>query len=362
MAENNPTNLNQAAITLGQLDKAVADIVAFVKQYTTDHPLIIDTSAEVKAMIDEINGIDAGETALAKLAYTSTFKQGLATLLLLHGYDMTGAELNEYTRVLARLLKTTGIYIVCRDNGELVEYTKEVFDSLGVKPTPVYMLVRTATDELCVSGKHLSCFYSGSLEIPDVNTPKSSTDAKAILSGYRDTWRVLRALNPEVLRGRFDEFGIVELETTADFPAVGDSSKVYIVKKTSGHDLYRFDGNSYVKKYAVPFVANSVTGSPLAEFCWQYKAYEGDENEWYTSSAYEALIIYANLAAINSCIASAINVGLDWEQIPATTMWTILQYSSANAWNCSLSNGSLNNNGTKCSNSYLAVPVSAYQG
>ncbi len=131
--------------------------------------------------------------------------------------------------------------------------------------------------------------------------------------------------------------------------------QVYVVTTdTDGASnvAYYWSGAAYTKRWTVPRVANNITGSPAAEFAWQYKAWNGDTRQWTLPTINHLLMMYVYYTEINACL-SALNHGT----LPTGNSWSCQQYGAGTATYVTVPSGTVNS--TSKSITYAVVPVAA---
>lgn len=157
----------------------------------------------------------------------------------------------------------------------------------------------------------------------------------------------------------YGEYNCIRFSTNQEMQDSGIhlmyDQQVYIVTTdTDGvtNICYYWDGHAYVKRFAVPRVANNVTGSPAAKYAWEYKAWENDSRQWTIPTTNHLLMMYVYQTQINTCLGI-----LNRAYLPQGSSWTCRQNSSNSAWYVTVPSGSVNTNSK--TNTYDVIPVAA---
>lgn len=185
-----------------------------------------------------------------------------------------------------------------------------------------------------------------------------------------NTYRMLLWYNPEVLPHtdydpddpdkNYAPYGCVRFATHDEMVNSGQmlmsDQQVYIVTlDTDGtaNVAYYWSGSAYVKRFVVPRVASSITGSPAAELAWTYKAWNGDTRQWTLPTINHLLMMYVYYTEINACLSA-----LNHSPLPTSYSWSCHQYSASIAYYVTIPSGmvggSYSKNGTNA-----VVPVAA---
>lgn len=191
-----------------------------------------------------------------------------------------------------------------------------------------------------------------------------------MFASYDNTWRILLWHNPEVLPHTnydpsdpdrdYGSYGCIRFATKAEMEASNQrlslDKQVYVVTNDESdnttNQCYYWEGSRYVRRFQVPRVANGITGSPAAEFAFQYKVHEGDVRQWALPTTNHLLMMFVYYNEINACLA-AINRG----PLPTSFSWTCQQNYASNAY-CVTVPSAIVSNGVK-GNPYAVVPVAA---
>ena len=132
--------------------------------------------------------------------------------------------------------------------------------------------------------------------------------------------------------------------------------QVYVVTNDESdnttNQCYYWEGSRYVRRFQVPRVANGITGSPAAEFAFQYKVHEGDVRQWALPTTNHLLMMFVYYNEINACLA-AINRGT----LPTSNSWTCQQNGANYAYYVTIPSAGATSN--LKSYTYAVVPVAA---
>ena len=190
-----------------------------------------------------------------------------------------------------------------------------------------------------------------------------------IFQSLENTYRMLLWYNPEILPHtdydpddpdkNYGSYGCVRFATHAEMENSGQmlmsDQQVYIVTTdTDGASnvAYYWSGAAYTKRWPVPRVANNVTGSPAAEFAWQYKAWNGDTRQWTLPTINHLLMMYVYYTQINECLSA-----LNHSTLPSGNSWSCQQNNANNANYVTIPSGNVNY--TNKTGTLAVVPVAA---
>ena len=191
-----------------------------------------------------------------------------------------------------------------------------------------------------------------------------------MFASYDNTWRMLLWYNPEVLPHTnydpsdpdrdYGSYGCIRFATKAEMEASNQrlslDKQVYVVTNDESdnttNQCYYWEGSRYVRRFQVPRVANNITGSPAAEFAFQYKVHEGDVRQWALPTTNHLLMMFVYYNEINACLA-AINRGT----LPTSNSWTCQQGNASNAYCVAIPSANVVN--YYKTNPYAVVPVAA---
>lgn len=193
-----------------------------------------------------------------------------------------------------------------------------------------------------------------------------------IFNSLENTRMMLMWYNPEKLPHTdydptdpskdYSGYYCVRFATKADLLASGMmlpyNQQVYIVTtdesdNNTANNCYYWSGSAYVKRFVVPRVANGVTGSPCAEWAWDYKAWDGDTRQYTVPTTNHMLMMMVYFNEINACLA-AINYG----PLPSGSAWSCQQNNAIVAYFVTIPSGTVGSSGNKTS-TFAVVPVAA---
>ena len=239
------------------------------------------------------------------------------------------------------------------------------FQSFVIANTPVSSSTSYITKKWGNTTDSVQGLY-GSQTGSFINVLQNSLNFKSL----ENTYRMLLWYNPEVLPhinydpndltidysnyacirfATYDEMNNSDQQLTMD-------QQVYIVTTdetdSTTNQCYYWNGTSYSKRFDVPRVINSVTGSPAAEYAWTYKAYDGDTRQYCLPTINHLLMMYVYYTEINECFYV-----LNSCYLPSGNIWSCQQYSKTNAYYVSIESCSISNKSK--SNNYSVIPVAA---
>ena len=184
-----------------------------------------------------------------------------------------------------------------------------------------------------------------------------------------NTYRMLLWYDPEVLPHcdydpndpdkDYGAYACIRFANHAEMENSGQhlmyDQQVYIVTEdTDGtaNVCYYWAGNSYIKRFVVPRVANNITGSPAAKQAWTHVAYDGDTRQWTLPTINHLLMMYVYYTPINTCLSV-----LDRSTLPTGSSLSCQQSNANYASYVSIPSAYVGNNSK--GNPYAVVPVAA---
>lgn len=196
-----------------------------------------------------------------------------------------------------------------------------------------------------------------------------------IFAGYENTRRTLLFADPDVLGWK--QWDASDKETNwGSIPCIHFAShaemiaanrtlqydqQIYVVDNdetitdgsASTSIAYYWNGASYTKRFQVPLTdTQKIKGAPVAKYCWNFKAWDGDTRQWFGPTINHLLLMHVYKPEIDTCLYA-----LNHSTLPTGLVWAV-QENHANLQYCvSLSSGQVNYN-TKFS-SYGVVAVAA---
>lgn len=192
-----------------------------------------------------------------------------------------------------------------------------------------------------------------------------------MFKSLENTQRMLLWYNPELLSHTnydpsdpskdYTQYSCVRFASKAELLTSGcqldPTQQVYIVTEdesdgNTANNCYYWEGNGYTKRFVVPRFTNNITGSPAAEFAWQYKAYEDDTRQYSLPTTNHLLMLFVYYNEVNALL-SAINFGT----LPTGGTWTCQQYNAVSAYYVTVPSAYVNTNVKNYP--YAVVPVAA---
>ena len=372
--------------TLGMVEDLVLMAVNSVKSWTTDNVDKTELMKHIKTQLDlanrEVIGETAAEKAQALLKSVNAIAAALRSVGAVVGDDTPFSQF----ATLVTQISANG-YEVCILGKSGTHYTagewQLYIDQHGTTPedgaviaviTPYQSFViglppavgggyvtrtwgNTTDNVLGLYGQQ-----TGSM----INVLKNRLDFHSL----ENTYRMLLWYDPEVLphcdydpsdpNKDYGAYGCVRFATKAEMEASGQhlaySQQVYIVTndETDGttNMCYYWEGSKYVRRFAVPRVANNITGSPAAKYAWEYKAWGGDTRQWTLPTINHLLMMYVYYNAINTCIST-----LNRSPLPTGGSWSCQQNNANGAYYVAIPSAGVNYYGK--GNPCAVVPVAA---
>ena len=188
---------------------------------------------------------------------------------------------------------------------------------------------------------------------PEVIVVEDYNEIDTTTAPSGNTWYVVVTSQGEGTVTNTDTVKKVTSDGYYYMPAVG--SDIGSTQEVFTARLYYWNGSTLSNKYNVPYKdSQNAIGSPAAEFCARYKAFNGDESPWWLGKVPELAVLCANSANFTEC-ATAINPafylsGACWSSEQSTYEYT----------NCVSFPGGSGTRTTKYSGLY-AVPFSDFR-
>lgn len=339
----------------------------------------------VKGMLDQANREVIGTTATAKAQAVLNSVNAIAVALQDAGAQMTDKTFAQFADIVRSMAATS--YEVCILGKSGTHYTTNQWND--------YIAEHGTTPEEAVVAV-ITPYQSFVIALPPVETPQSykslqwgnTTDNVTGLYGQQvgsfldvlqnnlnfksieNTWRMLLWYNPEKLPHRnydpsdpsidYGSYGCVRFATKAEMEASGQhlmsDQQVYIVTNDESdnttNQCYYWNGSAYARRFVVPRFANNITGSPAAEYAWQYKAWNDDARQYALPTTNHLLMMYVYYSEINACLST-----LNRSPLPTGYSWTCQQGNANNAYYVAIptANVSSNNKNGTCA----VLPVAA---
>ena len=377
------------AMTIGMAEDLVLMAVSSVKEWTTNNVDKTELVQNIKAQLDIANRTSIGTTAAEKCQYLINCITAITNAL-----RSAGAVIGDDTPLaqfatLVTQISATG-YEVCILGKSGTHYSaaewQTYIEQHGSEPedgvviavlTPFESFVIGLPDVQGSVGYNYPSLQWGNTtdNVTGLYSQQTGSYINALMNSLEfhaleNTRRMLLWYDPEVLPHcnydpndpdkEYGEYGCVRFATKAEMAASGQhlmyDQQVYIVTNdesdSTTEQCYYWSGTEYVKRFAVPRVANGITGSPAAKRAWNYKAWNGDTRQYALPTTNHLLMMYVYLTAINTCL-SAINRST----LPTGYTWTCQQGNANGAWYVAVPSAGVNNYSK--SNSYAVVPVAA---
>lgn len=385
-------------VTPANLEQGLSEIWNAMKRYVYDHTVDADLRPVIMSRLSTlINRTGASwQSILEQVQYLEEFKSELQEVCEGAGIYVGNLELINWISMIRVATGILGTMIYATDEDGMDHfYTASEWNALkaqaeqGVITLPDChgVIISTSTASVVVAVTTYPALAWGGYGIT-LTMPATSDYA-----GYDNTRYMLQNLNPLVSKHYYDDPEVIVVEDyneidTATAPSgntwyvvvtsqgEGTVTKVHTVKKTTadgyyympaeGSDIgstqelytaqaYYWNGNSLTSKYQVPYQdSRSIVGSPAAEFCARYKAFNGDESPWWLGKQSELAIPCANNAKFTEC-ATAINPAF----VLSGSVWSSVQINYSNAYYTSFPSGGQSY--TDKNGSYYAVPFSAFR-
>lgn len=350
--ENEEYNKNHAA-SIDYVNSAIVQEWNAMKQYIADQsvepdlkPLIL---ARMAAIINEPN--IEWSTIMSQVQYIEQFKADLQTVCEEKGLIVSDLPLIQWISAIRMALGVFGCYIYAIDDQDVEHfYTKPEWEVLKTQasqglitlPDVVGIIINNSSATRIMAVEQYAAYTWGSYGRQLYNMSNPSFD------GMTQTRKVLQQTNPFVSKYYLNDPEVIIVEDYADIDtstaptaythyvvvtsagentvAVGSlinrgtsENPMYIDVKSGEPEigqtmetftatLYYWNGTTLAQQYAVPYKDSSNTiGSPSAEHCAKYKAFDGDVQEWYEPKQDELQLMCVNGTAVTELAQSVLS-------------------------------------------------------
>ena len=372
--------------TLGMVEDLMLMAVSSVKEWTLNNVDKTELVQNIKSILDDANrtviGTTAAEKAQALLNSVNAVASALRSAGAVVGDDTPFAQF----ATLVRQISASG-YEVCILGKSGTHYTagewQLYIDQHGTTPETGAVVAVITPFQSFVIGLPPST-GSGYVTRQWGNTTDSVTGLYGQQTGsfinvlqnslnfrsLENTYRMLLWYDPEVLPHinydpsdpdkDYGAYGCVRFATKAEMEASGQhlayDQQVYVVTNDETDNTtnmgYYWEGSRYVRRFAVPRVANNITGSPAAKYAWEYKAWDGDTRQYALPTINHLLMMYVYYTAINTCLST-----LYRSTLPTGSSWSCQQYNATYAYYVTIPSANVGNNFKNYT--YAVVPVAA---
>ena len=366
--------------TGAQLDDMLTRIWQAMKVWVTENIDQSDLMGQVKSILDACNREVIGTTATEKAEAILASINRIAVALRNSGAQITDETTLDQFAQLVYDVSARG-YEVCLLGKSGTHYSPAEWltyvEEHGTAPEEATPAVFTPYQSFVIAaGDFQGKQWGNTIDlVQGLDDAQRSTFIDVLqdslnFHSLQNTYRMLLWYNPEVLPHRnydpsdpsinYGSYACVRFATKAEMLASGlqlpYDMQVYIVTNdesdSTTNQEYYWDGSAYQKRFAVPRIANGITGSPAAEFAWAHKAWDGDTRQWAMPTINHLLMMYVYMTEINTCLSV-----YNRSTLPTSSSWACQQYSAPNAWCATVPTGVVNNS-TK-NNRYAVVPVAA---
>ncbi len=370
-------------VTGEQLDEMMTRCWQAMKTWVTTNIDNSNLMTQVKETLDECNRDVIGTTATAKVDAVLNSINAIATALRNAGAVVTNETPLAEFATLVRQISTSG-YEICILGKSGTHYSIEDWNEYiaqhGSEPEEGVVAVITPFQSFVIGNPPIGQQYvtrqwgntTDNVQGLYANQTGSFINVlmnSLIFRSLENTYRMLLWYNPEVLPHcnydpndpdkDYGAYGCIRFANHAEMENSGQhlafDQQVYIVTEDTDNTAnvcYYWAGNQYTKRFVVPRVANNITGSPAAEYAWDYKAWDGDTRQWALPTINHLLMMYVYYSQINAHLSI-----LNHSTLPTGTSWSCQQYGAGTANYVAIP--SANVNVSNKNNTCAVVPVAA---
>ena len=357
------TNLNVP--TGAQLEEMMTRIWQAMKVWVMTNIDQSDLMTQVKQTLDACNRQVIGATATEKADAILASINSIAAALRSAGAVVTDeTTLSQFAQLVESVASRS--YEICLLGKSGTHYSAaewlEYIDEHGTAPEEAVPAVITPFQSFVIAaGGFSSRAWGNTTDSPaGLYNGQNSTFIDVLQDSLNfhsldNTYRMLLWYNPEVLphanydpsdpTADYGDYGCVRFATKAEMEASGQQlpydKQVYIVTNDESDNTtnqeYYWNGSAYVKRFAVPRYINNITGSPAAEFAWNYKAWQGDTRQWAMPTINHMLMMYVYYSQINTCLSA-----YNRSPLPTGYSWACQQNGADYAYYVTIPSGSVN--------------------
>lgn len=371
------------APTLGMVEDLVLMAISSVKSWTTENVDKTEIMKHIKAQLDRANRTSIGSTAAEKCQYLINCIDAITEALRSAGAIVPDETPLAEFATLIRQISASG-YEICILGKSGTHYAADEWLEYervhGTTPeTGAVVAVITPFHSFVIAPGHgvyknlawgnttdsVTGLY-GQQTGSFINVLQNSLNFRSL----ENTYRMLLWYDPEVLPHinydpndpdkDYGAYACIRFANHAEMENSGQhlmyDQQVYIVTEdTDGtaNVSYYWAGNGYTKRFVVPRVANSITGSPAAKHAWTHVAYDGDTRQWTLPTINHLLMMYVYYTPINTCLSV-----LDRSTLPTGSSWSCQHYNANYAYYVTIPSANVNYSYAKNVTSAV-VPVAA---
>lgn len=368
-------------MTSGQIEDLITMQLQAVKDWCLNNVDSFAVMQVIAAGLDEANREIVPGNSAAKLQVLNSSLNKIYEVLMNKGADVANTKLAELAEVIASM---TSSHEVCLIGASGTKYSAgewQLYTEMhGTQPenaavpaiitpyesfviAPVFTTLQYGTTGSTVTGLFAS--QTGSF----VNVLQNNL----IFAGYENTRRTLLFADPDVLGWKqwdandketnWGSIPCIHFASHAEMIAANRTlqydQQIYVVDNdetitdgsASTSIAYYWNGASYTKRFQVPLTdTQKIKGAPVAKYCWNFKAWEGDTRQWFGPTINHLLLMHVYKAEIDTCLY-ALNRGT----LPADTVWTMQEISVNGQYSVALSSGQVGNTSKYGSTGVVAV-------
>lgn len=370
--------------TLDMVEDLTLMAISSMKSWTLDNIDKTELVKHIKAQLDLANREVIGDTAAEKCQYLLNCIDAITVALKSAGAVIPDNTPLSQFATLVRQISASG-YEICILGKSGTHYSIEDWNEYiaqhGSEPEEAVVAVITPFQSFVIGNPPIGQQYvtrqwgntTDNVQGLYANQTGSFINVlmnSLIFRSLENTYRMLLWYNPEVLPHcnydpndpdkDYGAYGCIRFANHAEMENSGQhlafDQQVYIVTEDTDNTAnvcYYWAGNQYTKRFVVPRVANSITGSPAAEYAWDYKAWDGDTRQWALPTINHLLMMYVYYSQINAHMSI-----LNHSPLPTGGSWSCQQSNATYAYYVTIPSASVGNGYNK-STTYAVVPVAA---
>ena len=350
------------AMTTGQVEDIMTMLLQAVKDWCLQNVDSFAVMQVIAAGLDEANREEIKGNAAVKLQALNSSLYKIYEVLMNKGADVADTKLSELAEVIASMTSSHEVCLIGKSGTKYSAGEWQLYiDKHGTQPEQAVPAVITPYESFVISPTFTSLQYgtTGSvvtgLFAQQTGSFINVLQNNLIFAGYENTRRTLLFADPDVLGWKqwdandtdtiWGETPCIHFATNAEMQAYEwhllYDQQVYVVDVDDDGTTsvaYYWNGSAYTKRFQVPLVdSQKIVGAPVAKYCWNYKAWEGDTRQWFGPTINHLLLAHVYKKEIDTCLYA-----LNHSTLPTGYVWAMQEGNATFQYCVTLSSGQVN--------------------
>ena len=368
------------AMTTGQVEDIMTMLLQAVKDWCLQNVDSFAVMQVIAAGLDEANREEIKGNAAVKLQALNSSLYKIYEVLMNKGADVANTKLSELAEVIASMTSSHEVCLIGKSGTKYSAGEWQLYiDKHGTQPEQAVPAVITPYESFVISPTFTSLQYgtTGSvvtgLFAQQTGSFINVLQNNLIFAGYENTRRTLLFADPDVLGWKqwdandtetnWATIPCIHFATHAEMIAANRTlqydQQVYVVDNdetitdgsASTSIAYYWNGATYTKRFQVPLTdTQKIKGAPVAKYCWNYKAWEGDTRQWFGPTINHLLLAHVYKKEIDTCLYA-----LNHSPLPTGIVWAVQEGNANSQYYVALSSAQVNVNGKSSSFGVVAV-------